>query len=44
MTHYKSVRHCAYDRIDKHKFMEHVTVVKNRLKRGQNVDQDEFDV
>ena len=44
MTHYKSVRHCAYDRIDKHKFMEHVTVVMNRLKRGQNVDQDEFDV
>ena len=42
--HYKSVRKCAYDCIDKPKFMEHVTVVMNRLKRRQSVDLDAMNV
>ena len=44
MPHYRHIRKSAYARIDKRKFMQHLAVIINRIRRGQNVDLTQYDV
>ena len=44
MPHYRHIWKSAYAHIDKKKFIQHLAVIINRIRRGQNVDLTQYGV